>query len=167
MNIDISKLYDPRILEKNNDTSEIDEILEQEEILYVISKNIIEYRKENNITQQQLAEKIDMNQTMISKLESGKYNPTFKEIYKITRKLTKSTNLYNKILQEIINNLKEYESLQYNVFIVNEQKEKTQDIEELYISNNQNNIISLELKRTNNKGEKNYGEYQSKISIVG
>ena len=84
MNIDFSKLYIPLKIEKNNETQGITEILEQEELLYVISKNIITYRKENNLTQEELAKKINVNQTMISKLESGNYNPTFKQIYKIT-----------------------------------------------------------------------------------
>lgn len=49
MNIDFSKLYIPLKIEKNNETQGITEILEQEELLYVISKNIITYRKENNL----------------------------------------------------------------------------------------------------------------------
>ena len=67
----------------------------------------IEYRKESNTTQTELAEKIGVNQTMISKIESGKYNPTFKQIYKISRRLTNSNEMFKNILKEILKNLEE------------------------------------------------------------
>ena len=105
MSIDFDKLFNPRKEQIKTETTEIDEILEQEEILYIISKNIILYRKEHKLTQKQLAEELNVNQTMISKLESGKYNPTFKQIYKITRNLTKSSEMFKNILQEIIDNV--------------------------------------------------------------
>ena len=60
------------------------------------------------MTQKKFAELIGTNQTMVSKIESGKYNPTFKEIYKISRKLTNSTELFIKILKEILLNLKKW-----------------------------------------------------------
>ena len=46
MSIDFDKLFNPRKEQIKTDTTEIDEILEQEEILYIISKNIILYRKD-------------------------------------------------------------------------------------------------------------------------
>ena len=88
-------------------SNEVKEILEINEIFFSISKVIIEYRKENNITQTELAEKIGVNQTMISKIESGKYNPTFKQIYKISRRLTNSNELFKNILKGILKNLEE------------------------------------------------------------
>lgn len=88
-------------------SNEVKEILEINEIFFSISKVIIEYRKENNITQTELAEKIGVNQTMISKIESGKYNPTFKQIYKISRKLTNSNEMFKNILKGILKNLEE------------------------------------------------------------
>lgn len=109
--IDINKLYNPKNDLKEKSNTKIDEILEQEEILYVISKKIILYRKSKKLTQRQLAKKLEVNQTMISKLESGKYNPTFKQIYRITRKLTNSSDLYREILQEIIEKLNKYNSI--------------------------------------------------------
>lgn len=90
-------------------SNEVKEILEINEIFFSISKVIIEYRKENNITQTELAEKIGVNQTMISKIESGKYNPTFKQIYKISRRLTNSNKMFKNILKEILKNLEEIE----------------------------------------------------------
>lgn len=88
-------------------SNEVKEILEINEIFFSISKVIIEYRKESNITQTELAEKIGVNQTMISKIESGKYNPTFKQIYKISRRLTNSNEMFKNILKEILKNLEE------------------------------------------------------------
>lgn len=165
MNIDFSKLYIPLIIEKNNETQGITEILEQEELLYVISKNIITYRKENNLTQEELAKKINVNQTMISKLESGNYNPTFKQIYKITKKLTGSIELFNKILEEIVSSLKKYDEIQYNMFI---KSECTNNLNNLYIQEENKKIIFLNIDKDlkKKKGE-SYEEYKSTIPIVG
>ena len=46
---------------------------------------------------------------MISKIESGKYNPSFKEIYRISRRATNSTEIFKTILKEILENLEELE----------------------------------------------------------
>lgn len=87
--------------EIESDVSEIDELIDIEEFLFAISKSIIEYRQEHNLTQKQLAQKLNMNQTMVSKLESGNYNPTFKVIYKISRKLTNSSEFFLYVLDQI------------------------------------------------------------------
>ena len=58
--------------------SEVHSIMEFEEILFAISEKIINYREEKNISQQELANILKVNQSMVSKLESGDYNPTFK-----------------------------------------------------------------------------------------
>lgn len=100
------------------DTSEIDEILEYEEILYEISRSIKEYRNKNKMTQKQLAKKLDIDQVMISKLESGNYNPTFKQIHKISRKLTDSANLFIKVLDNIIKDLNEMYTTTYEMTII-------------------------------------------------
>ena len=108
MAINYDKLLNLDIEYKNQVDSELSEIIEENEILYSISKIFIEYRKEKKMTQKKFAELIGTNQTMVSKIESGKYNPTFKEIYKISRKLTNSTELFIKILKEILLNLKKW-----------------------------------------------------------
>ena len=59
---------------------EVKEIFDLNEIYYSISKMILQYREDYNLTQKELAKKLEVNQTMISKIESGKYNPTFKQI---------------------------------------------------------------------------------------
>ncbi|MGV8145202.1 MAG: ATP-binding protein [Alkaliphilus sp.] len=42
---------------------------------------------ENNLTQKQLADKLSVSQAMVSKLESGEYNPTVELLFKISKKL--------------------------------------------------------------------------------
>lgn len=96
---------------KTKERKEVQEILELNEIFYSISKIIIEYRKKHGITQSQLAKTLNVNQTMISKIESGKYNPTVKQIYKISKKLTGHTDIFKNILKEILKNLEDLEHI--------------------------------------------------------
>lgn len=105
MSINKEKLFDANSFEIKEDVSEIDEILEYEQILLSISKSITKYRKEKNLTQKQLAEKLNENQVMISKLERGNYNPTIKLLYDLSRKLTGSSELFIGVLKDIISNL--------------------------------------------------------------
>lgn len=98
MSINYDKLFNSKIIE---DMTDVDSILEYEDILFAISEKIITYRKENNLTQKDLAKILEVNQTMISKLESGRYNPTFKVIYNISRKLENSCNMFIDILDNI------------------------------------------------------------------
>ena len=138
---------------------EIDSILEIEEILYAISESIVKYRKENKITQKELAKKLKVNQTMISKLESGNYNPTFKMVYEISRKLSDSSEMFIKVLENMIKAVKNVTEKSYIIASKPSQ----------YIYSQTNNIVQF--KKYSNKnirnGEENYGEYQSKISAIG
>lgn len=52
-----------------------------------ISKLIKEIRKNNNLTQKELADKLEITQAMVSKLESGEYNPSIGFLFKIASKL--------------------------------------------------------------------------------
>ena len=49
----------------------------------VIGKRIVELRKELNLSQEQLAERANISQTHISKIELGRDNPSFKLLKKI------------------------------------------------------------------------------------
>ena len=138
---------------------EIDSIIEKEEILYTISEFIIKYREENEITQTELAEKLKVNQSMIAKLESGNYNATFNMIHEISRKLSNSSEIFIKILENMIKAVKNVTEKSY----INENKPSQ------YIYSQKNNVVQFQKYSNKNikNGEKNYGEYQSEISAIG
>ncbi len=138
---------------------EIDSIIEKEEILYTISEFIIKYREENEITQTELAEKLKVNQSMIAKLESGNYNATFNKIHEISRKLSNSSEIFIKILENMIKAVKNVTEKSY----INENKPSQ------YIYSQKNNVVQFQKYSNKNikNGEKNYGEYQSEISAIG
>lgn len=104
-----SNLFDPYSVDIKEST-EINELLDYTDVLVEIAKELINYRKKNNLTQKELAEKLNMNQTMISKLESGNYNATFKMLLKISYSLEKNSNIFLEILQKIRTNLIEKEN---------------------------------------------------------
>lgn len=57
-------------------------------LLVDIACEFIKYRDNNKLTQKQLAEKLQITQAMVSKLESGEYNPTIKLLFEISQKLS-------------------------------------------------------------------------------
>ena len=65
---------------------DIDEQTRQEfelsDILVNIACKIINYRLDNNMTQRDLANKLDITQAMVSKIESGEYNPSIEFLFK-------------------------------------------------------------------------------------
>ena len=56
---------------------------------YEIISRIIEVRKEQNMTQEQLARKIGTQKSNISRLESGNYNPSLDFLIKVASGLGK------------------------------------------------------------------------------
>lgn len=98
--------YDIEIQE----TPKIEEMLNYETILFEISKELIDYRKKNNLTQRQLANKLNVNQTMISKLESGDYNIDFKTLLNFSYQLENNTSIFLETLQNITKRLIEKEN---------------------------------------------------------
>lgn len=60
---------------------------ELSDILVDIACKIINYRLDNNMTQKDLANKLGIAQPMVSKLESGEYNPSVEFLFKISKKL--------------------------------------------------------------------------------
>lgn len=91
---------------------EIDEETKQEfelsDILVDIACKIINYRLDNNITQKELADRLNITQAMVSKLESGEYNPSIEFLFKIASKLDWKFQL-------IIEENHTDELLQYNI----------------------------------------------------
>lgn len=57
-----------------------------------VNKKIQKLRKENNLTQDQLAEKLGVSKTYIAKLENGKILPSVKDIKNIARILDKNVS---------------------------------------------------------------------------
>jgi transcriptional regulator with XRE-family HTH domain len=68
-------------------SNEAKERFELDDILYNISMMIFDYRIQNNLSQKGLAEKLGVTQAMVSKLESGQYNPSVEQLWKISKKL--------------------------------------------------------------------------------
>jgi len=56
-------------------------------VYYKISKMFREYRKSKGLSQKDLATLLGVGQSMVSKLESGEYNPTIEQLWKISHKL--------------------------------------------------------------------------------
>lgn len=56
---------------------------------YEIISQIVEARKEKNMTQEQLAQKVGTQKSNISRLESGNYNPSLDLLIKVARCLGK------------------------------------------------------------------------------
>lgn len=84
--IDRSLLNDPVEFFDDLDQDLINQI-ELESILVDIASSIINYRVENNLTQKELAEKLEISQAMVSKIERGDYNPSIEFLFNISKKL--------------------------------------------------------------------------------
>lgn len=63
------------------------------DIYYEISTKIFEYRTTNGWSQKKLAEVLGVTQAMVSKLESGEYNYTIEQLWKIAKKLGWKLNI--------------------------------------------------------------------------
>lgn len=60
---------------------------------YEIISQIIEARKEQNITQEELALRVGTQKSNISRLESGSYNPSLDFLVKIAKSLGKDIHI--------------------------------------------------------------------------
>lgn len=60
---------------------------------YEIIKQILKARSELNLTQKELAERIGIKQSNISRLESGNYNPSLDFLKKIAQGLGKELHI--------------------------------------------------------------------------
>lgn len=80
----LSNPYDLMYELADEDTSELFEL---DNMLVDIASTIINYRVNNNLSQIDLAKKLGYSQSMISKLESGDYNPSIGQLWKLSKKL--------------------------------------------------------------------------------
>lgn len=71
----------------NDVSSEAKEMYALDDILYDLSVKLVEFRFERNLKQKDLAKILDVSQAMVSKLESGEYNPTVELLWKISKKI--------------------------------------------------------------------------------
>lgn len=87
MNINQELLESPYNIINELADEKTKELFELDDILVQISLKIINYRLNNNMTQKDLADRLDTTQVMVSKLESGEYNPTIEQLWRISKKL--------------------------------------------------------------------------------
>lgn len=144
----IDDLFDAYKYEIKEDVSNIDSVLEYEQILLCISRTIVRYREERGLTQKDLAKILDVNQAMISKLERGNYNPTIKLLYTISRKLTESSDLFINMLKDTITNLYKSKNIGYKI-----QFQKYETYKYNVNTEKKNNVTYL----VNEYNNKNYG----------
>jgi transcriptional regulator with XRE-family HTH domain len=71
----------------NDTTKDTRELFELDDLLYSFSITLFDYRNDRSMSQKQLAEILGVSQAMISKLESGEYNPSMAQLWKIAKKL--------------------------------------------------------------------------------
>lgn len=84
------------------------------QVLKEISNVIKKYRKDNCLTQQEMAKILEVNQAMISKLEKGKYNPSIKFLIELWNSLdTPECNLGCEMLNKMSIVIKEGYDIKY------------------------------------------------------
>lgn len=93
------------------------EKFELDDILYDISMKIFDFRIGKRWTQKQLAEKLCITQAMVSKLESGEYNPTIEQLWKISKALGWSLELTLRDNEEVQTNVWDNVNEDYNVVL--------------------------------------------------
>lgn len=101
-------------------TQEIDEQLlenvDYNDMLFCVSKTLVDYRNHFNYTQEDIAKELNMSQVMISKIESGKNNLSLKVLVKIWNKLSrKDYNFSAVLLNRMLKKAKENYDIKYNV----------------------------------------------------
>jgi predicted transcriptional regulator len=75
------------------ENSQVVEELKSNEVEYEVIREIIQARKEKNLTQKELATLAGTKQSNISRLESGSYNPSLEFLTKITKAMGKQLEI--------------------------------------------------------------------------
>ena len=76
-----------------NSNPEVIKELEKNAVEYQVVREIVNARKELNLTQAQLAQLVGTKQSNISRLESGEYNPTIEFLSKIAQAMGKNLDI--------------------------------------------------------------------------
>ena len=76
-----------------NSNPEVVKELEKNAVEYKVVREIVNARKELNLTQAQLAQLVGTKQSNISRLESGEYNPTIEFLSKIAQAMGKNLDI--------------------------------------------------------------------------
>ena len=76
-----------------NSDPEVAKALEENELEYKVIREFIKARIDKNLTQKQLADLVGTQQSNISRLESGNYNPSLEFLDKVARALDKRIRL--------------------------------------------------------------------------
>jgi len=76
-----------------NSDPEVVKALQENEFEYQVIREFIKARLEKNITQKQLADLVGTQQSNISRLESGNYNPSLDFLDKVAKALDKRIQL--------------------------------------------------------------------------
>jgi transcriptional regulator with XRE-family HTH domain len=71
----------------DDEKPEFFEEMDIELLLVDLASEFIKYRVAKKMSQKDLAKMLDISQAMVSKLESGDYNPTIKFLWEICQKL--------------------------------------------------------------------------------
>jgi DNA-binding XRE family transcriptional regulator len=77
-----------------NADPEMARALQENELEYKVIREFIKARLEKNLTQQQLADLVGTQQSNISRLESGNYNPSLDFLDKLAKALDKRIELH-------------------------------------------------------------------------
>lgn len=85
----------------NNESDEFKREMIVEDLLVDIACEFIKYRVKNELTQKDLAKKLEITQAMVSKLESGDYNPSIKMLFEIAQKLSWNFKIeFNEVVEK-------------------------------------------------------------------
>lgn len=86
----------------DNESQEFKQEMEVEALLVDIACEFIKYRDRNNLTQKDLARILHVTQAMVSKLESGDYNPSIRMLYEIAQKLSWNFKIeFNEVVKKV------------------------------------------------------------------
>ncbi|MDR0473252.1 MAG: helix-turn-helix domain-containing protein [Treponema sp.] len=82
-------------------------MVKKDDLLVIFGENLKNFRKERNISQEELAFRAELDRTYISGLECGKRNPTLKILVKLANAMNMKPNELLLNLHSVARNLYE------------------------------------------------------------